>query len=164
MPKSSSIREGGPLWELAVILPSQFVDPHGPNFPEALLMAAVLEDAFLCVRRNVGARDRRRCRELHEANNWFFSECRDWPFAFLPVCDTLGLDVAAVRQRVAALIAEHCAAETLPSVASPIVQHTQRVSHTTGRSAIAYTAKRWPRRYAAQCSTTGKPESAAGNS
>lgn len=100
MRKRSHAREIEPFWEPAVILPSQLVDRHGSRSREALLMSAVLEDAFLCVVRNVGARDRRRRRELREASDWFFSQCRDWPFAFLPVCDTLGLDVAAVRQRV----------------------------------------------------------------
>ena len=125
MSGSASMRQGQPLWEPTVLLPAQYFGRRSLQSPEAALMSAVLEDAFLCVARNVGARDRRRCRELREAHDWFFSQRRDWPFAFLQVCDTLGLDMDAVRRRVADLIAEHGAVAAPPR--QLIVKRPERV-------------------------------------
>lgn len=158
-PKGSNTRQVEPLWEPAVILPVQFVDRRGLRSPEASLMSAVLEDAFLCVSRNVGAQDRRRCRELRDASEWFSSQRRDWPFTFLRVCDTLGLDAGAVRQRVAVLIAQHNAAE--PTV-SPSRRHRRLCSglELVGRSDETCGVDR-PTRFSP---SKGKPESTVGNS
>lgn len=165
MPKSSNAREVEPLWAPAAILPAQFLDRRGLHSREVLLMSAVLEDAFLCIARNVGARDRRRQRELREASDWFFSQRWDWPFAFLPVCDTLGLDGSAVRERVAALVAEHGAAEGAPepSGVSPVVQRMERASRSKRCAVISYSANR-SSSLCDSLGTPGKPESAVGNS
>lgn len=50
----------------------------------------------------VGVADRpqhavRRTRLQREARAWFRSSEAKWPFAFIPICDVLGLDVEAVR-------------------------------------------------------------------
>jgi hypothetical protein len=37
-----------------------------------------------------------------EAYRWCMSDDEGWPFAFVPLCETLGLDPAAVRARVCA--------------------------------------------------------------
>ena len=38
-----------------------------------------------------------------EAYAWLVSDDEVWPYAFVPVCETLGLDAGAVRKRVGAL-------------------------------------------------------------
>ncbi len=128
MSGSASSLHGQPLWEPTVVLPSQYFDHCRLQSPEAALMSAVLEDAFVCVARNVGARDGRRCRELREAHEWFSSQRRDWPFAFLQVCDTLGLDIDAIRQRVALLVAEHQFVTAVPVPRPLIVERPERVA------------------------------------
>jgi hypothetical protein len=82
-----------------VILPAQFftalVDPRSE--PERRLMVAVLEEAISAVLSTAGANgDERRAVAL-EAQRWFSSDSRSWPFAFCTVCDILGLDVDRVR-------------------------------------------------------------------
>jgi len=110
MAQSSNVREGESLWGPALVLPSQLGGHCRPRSPEALLMGAVLEDAFLCIAKNVGAREPHRRHQLNDASAWFRSDSRDWPFAFLPLCDGLGLDATAVRQRVRRLLAHDAAA------------------------------------------------------
>jgi hypothetical protein len=39
-------------------------------------------------------------RQSSEAFEWIASERRDWPFAFVNVCDLLGVDAKAVRKRL----------------------------------------------------------------
>jgi hypothetical protein len=45
----------------------------------------------------------RTAKEYHAAYAWVCSDDEAWPFAFVPLCETLGLDPAAVRARVCAL-------------------------------------------------------------
>ena len=62
--------------------------------PELSLAAAVFEDAVRCAQR---ARRDVTHRQASEAFEWIASERRDWPFAFVSVCDVLGVDAKAVR-------------------------------------------------------------------
>jgi hypothetical protein len=39
-------------------------------------------------------------RQSSEASEWIASERREWPFAFVNVCDFLGVDAKAVRERL----------------------------------------------------------------
>lgn len=60
------------------------------------MLAAVVEDALDCL---YGSdRD-----HSSEANEWFASERRDWPFSFLNICDFLGMDALALRERLGAV-------------------------------------------------------------
>jgi len=89
------------LWEPAIVLPSQLEHANGyQRSPELRLVAAVLEDALQCVNRNVGVRNGRRWREFRDACRWFSEDNRNWPFSFRNICDLLGLDAHAVRERV----------------------------------------------------------------
>jgi hypothetical protein len=54
------------------------------------LMVAVLEDAIRCFLGTHGTAQA-------EAEHWFRSARRNWPFSFTVVCHTLGLDPEAVR-------------------------------------------------------------------
>ncbi len=68
--------------------------------PEVSLMAAVLEDAVHCLRKNVNAKRGRARIEFLEAWRWISDAERSWPFAFENVCDTLGLSPGAVRRTI----------------------------------------------------------------
>ena len=80
------------------ILPVQF--HTGPAItPEHRLMAAVLEDALhVALKPTLG--DRRSLRA--QTDEWLFSDDASWPFAFVNVCDALGLDPVWLRNRVLA--------------------------------------------------------------
>ena len=67
------------------------------RMPEMSLLSAVLEDALHCVRET----DRDVLRgPARDAYDWFDSEGRDSPFSFLNLCDLLGIEAAALRQRL----------------------------------------------------------------
>jgi hypothetical protein len=63
-------------------------------------MLAVLNDALATYARDAAVPDRRRHRLAADAEQWLFSDDRDWPFSFVNVCDALGIDVAWLRARV----------------------------------------------------------------
>jgi hypothetical protein len=94
-----------PLWEPAVILPAQTIDRHRlARMPEMRLVAAMFDDAVECVVRNVDARCGARRRQFLEACDWLWDDTRGWPFAFANVCDLLGLDATAVRERLETIV------------------------------------------------------------
>ena len=68
------------------------------------LMLAILEDAARCIER--GRRRRHpRTRQLGaEAETWVRSDCREWLFSFASICDVLGFDADALRDRLLATI------------------------------------------------------------
>lgn len=82
-------------------LPEEFFDGRiklAAVCPEAALMYAVLEDAFLCIHRQFKTeRFRRRARE---AEDWFFSDDFRGFFSFLSVCDALGLEPHYIRTKL----------------------------------------------------------------
>ena len=61
-------------------------------------MRAVLEDALLCLQGYFLATGRRSHRLAQEAEAWFLSEDIHWPFAFVAICQVLGLEPLAVRE------------------------------------------------------------------
>jgi len=79
------------------------------------LMLAVLEDA---VRAYLG------CPRLpaQEADSWIRSARRESPFAFVVVCETLGLDPTAVRKTL-----QHMKSQNVPRRALPRSRHNVRV-------------------------------------
>jgi len=86
-----------------VVLPAQFfsaiADPRSE--PERRLMVAVLEEAISAVLSGAAANGEERRAAALEAERWFASDSRSWPFAFCTVCDILGLDIDSVRQVIA---------------------------------------------------------------
>ena len=83
------------------ILPEQFFGPRasvGAHCPEAALMRAVLEEALLCLQGRFVSAGRRGQRIAQEAEAWFLSEDTHWPFAFISICEVLGLEPVAVRE------------------------------------------------------------------
>jgi len=83
------------------ILPEQFFRPSAALPPEKRLMLAVLEGALLDLQRSAGVRTARARRLADEVDAWFAADDEGWPCSFLNVCQALGLDVSAVRTRVA---------------------------------------------------------------
>ncbi len=67
--------------------------------PETALMYAVLEDAFLCLQKTGELSQLVRCR-ARQAEQWFLSDDSRWIFAFLPICDVLGIDPEYLRKKL----------------------------------------------------------------
>ena len=81
-----------------ILLPTQVpaVSRSGRS-PALCLMLAIVQDAVQCaLNRNKPIRRGERD-ECHEAWKWLLDDARDWPFAFLNLCDWLGLDAGAIR-------------------------------------------------------------------
>lgn len=97
-------RTNAHLWTAApVVLPDQFyVSPYVSyaKRPEASLMRAVLEDAFICIQYYFRYSSKRYLRLAREAEEWFVSDDTQWPFAFVNVCKILGLNPAYIRQGI----------------------------------------------------------------
>ena len=102
-------RRGRPPIHLSLNLPmpSQFFRPggDGPAAGERRLMCAVLEDAFHTLFKYDASEDRRGCNLFAEAQSWVQSDDAGWPFAFLNVCEALGLDPSSVREGLARCLA-----------------------------------------------------------
>jgi|SRR5215468_2552565 len=85
------------------VLPSQFwanlADPR--TEPEKRLMVAVLEEAIALVVNDFGTGGDDRRSAVREAQRWFASDDRSAPFAFMTICDVLGLDAERVRHALA---------------------------------------------------------------
>jgi hypothetical protein len=95
-------KAGGFGIEPETVLPSQFFDRvqiDASLQPEKRLMLAVLEDAVGVFQKyvNVSIKNRRGHRMFVEAEEWFASNDTSWPYAFVNVCQALGLEPGYVR-------------------------------------------------------------------
>lgn len=68
--------------------------------PERALMYAVLKDAIRSFYKNVGATRRKYKKVLLEAESWLAEDSWDYPFSFLVICETLGIDALCLRSRL----------------------------------------------------------------
>jgi len=68
--------------------------------PEAALMCAVLEDAFLSFQRQFEIESRSVQRAAQEAEEWFFSDDAHALFSFVSVCHALGLEPKYIRTKL----------------------------------------------------------------
>lgn len=106
----------------AGVLPEKFFDSRislAKVCPETALMYAVLEDAFLCLQKQIGVT--RLClKRARGAEEWFFSEDSDWLFSFVSVCNVLGLEPAFIRKRLKAF------------GANPVSKHSRERSKGAG--------------------------------
>lgn len=66
------------------------------------LMIAVLEDAFTCIGRVRTSRSAVQRQRGAAALRWAQSDEKGHPFAFESICDVLGLDIEAMRERLVA--------------------------------------------------------------
>src|SRR6266481_713552 len=87
----------------APLLPSQLARPK-PDvlLPEKQLMVAVLAVALMDHQKYAPAHDPKGRRRPSAIEAWFASGDTGWPFSFVNICDTLGLDVASIRAAVRA--------------------------------------------------------------
>jgi hypothetical protein len=83
-----------------VILPSQDVRARKPLTPEQRLMIAVLRDAINCLEKYRFATNYRGRRLFGEVTQWLGARDGAWPYSFESICEVLGLDANAVRQRL----------------------------------------------------------------
>lgn len=86
------------LFEPDTVLPVQLYDSmQRPLTPEKRLVIALLADALNCFQRYHIARRRQGWRDSTEAERWFMSADRDWPFSFENICDVLSIEAHMVR-------------------------------------------------------------------
>jgi hypothetical protein len=93
-------RTSGVDLEPETILPVQFSGGGTLDAslqPEKRLMLAVLEEGVGTYQKYAFSRDRGGQRIFAEAEEWFESDDFEWPFAFVNVCHTLGIDVDYLR-------------------------------------------------------------------
>lgn len=84
-----------------IVLPAQYFAVRrsgAAQQPEKRLMLAVLEDAVSAFQRHVTARGASARRAFADAEAWIGSDDATWPFAFLNICHTLGLEPDAIRR------------------------------------------------------------------
>src|SRR3989344_3846221 len=91
----------GSLFQIDAVMPTQFLAVFSgsrPACPERKLILAVLEEAFHCYQKYVLAKDARRKRLFREAEEWINSSDRSWPFSFVNICETLGINPEYLRR------------------------------------------------------------------
>jgi len=93
---------GAARLEPEVVLPAQVLDRRATMLqPEKRLMLAVLEDATATLLRYPLPRQARKRRALREAEEWLDSTDTESPFAFIRICEALGLDAQWLRTGLA---------------------------------------------------------------
>lgn len=97
----------------AAVLPIQYVSRPTLS-PHHKLLWAVLTEAWGCLTghptaagSNVWDRPRHTIRMQIEAWEWFFSDDERYVFAFVPVCQHLGVDPGDVRRAVKRVLTRH---------------------------------------------------------
>lgn len=93
-------RGAGLSVEPETVLPPQFFDRlkiDASYQPEKRLMLAVLEEAVGTFQKYADAPGRRAQRLFAETEEWFASDDMEWPFAFVPICEGLGMEPGYVR-------------------------------------------------------------------
>ena len=108
-------------------LPSQFDEiwhkTRSIN-PERALALAVMWEAVLDLDKYRFATRRRQQRLYWEAYEWVTSNERAWPFAFVNLCDALGLTVEPVRRQLLGEMLPAPAAEVVPASQSIAAQES----------------------------------------
>ena len=121
----------GALDEGSIMLPVQYFDRQTARLrPEMRLMLAVLEDAVATFMRYRHARVARHRRAFREVREWIDSDDAVSPFAFVRICDAVGLDVAYLRRGLARIAAR----QRFESTPSPPVsfRRTAGARHAIG--------------------------------
>lgn len=97
----SSESGGASLLTEGLVLPQQLARrPSFASTSTGRLMRAVLEDAVDCFSQRRGGNLAERLKLHREAAAWIFSDDPSWPFSFVNVCDSLGVDPSRLRQRL----------------------------------------------------------------
>lgn len=93
-------RENG-LFLSDVLLPERYRATRGVKVPirgEEGLVAAVLQEAIGNYQNYIASREQNGRQIFWEAADWFASDDRVWPYAFLNICDALHIDAQHFRQ------------------------------------------------------------------
>jgi len=93
--------EVGVRVEPEVVLPAQVFDRRADLQPEKRLMLAILEDATATLLRRPTPRHAGKRRALRETEAWLDSPDTESPFAFIRICEALGLDAQWLRTGLA---------------------------------------------------------------
>jgi len=94
--------EVGVRVEPEVVLPAQVFDRRADLLqPEKRLMLAILEDATATLLRHPPPRHAGKRRALRETEAWLDSPDTESPFAFVRICEALGLDAQWLRTGLA---------------------------------------------------------------
>mgnify|MGYP001216063910 CR=1 FL=1 len=82
------------------VVPAQLHNHRYETF-EIRLIQGVIEDAVQCYMTHL--RSVTALRKRQEAEEWFASADRSWPYAFLNLCDYLGVNADAFRRNLSAM-------------------------------------------------------------
>lgn len=89
--------------EPVAVLPVQFwtgIGNQETGSPEKKLMMAVLKDAAECFEKYYNYRDGRAQALFRGAQEWIYSSSREWPYSYLNICDSLGINPFYLRRRL----------------------------------------------------------------
>jgi hypothetical protein len=86
----------------SILAPTQFRDIWnvGSHQPESELAAAVLNAAVEDFAKHRHAHRRSRQRIYWQVYQWVASDCRQWPFSFVNICEILDLSPQALRAQL----------------------------------------------------------------
>jgi hypothetical protein len=66
--------------------------------PERRLLFAILQDAVECFQKYRCARGNKASRLFKDATAWFFEDDYEWPFSFINICESFGIDPGYLRK------------------------------------------------------------------
>jgi hypothetical protein len=101
MRRYSNFSDEGRLFHSDPGAPIDFYDAMERSIhlePEKRLMLALLDDAFKCFQKNLGAKSGRGKADFNEVKEWFWQRDGDDAFSFESVCTALGLSPGYVRR------------------------------------------------------------------
>jgi len=110
------------LFAPEIVLPDQLQQGHRRDSylsGEKALMLAVLEDGIRCFQEHL-TNPRSNPRLLSkQAEEWIRAVDYEWPFSFVNVCETLGIDSEALRERLFTWKAKRLQAEQDATATTP---------------------------------------------
>ena len=120
-----------------IILPEQFFEGARRDSyisGEKALMLAVLEDGIRCFQEHL-RNPRSNPRLLsQQAEQWIRAVDYEWPFSFNNVCETLGIDPEALREKLLTWKAKRLESATTNQTATPAEKKVYRLHLRTKRT------------------------------
>lgn len=128
----------GQVFEPDSVLPAQMLSrlEAEPSLqPEKRLMLAVLEEAVAVFQKHVLATRRRGKRLFAEAEQWFASRDREWPFSFENICVALDIEPDYLRRGLHAWkVRERARGQSSSVIRFPFRRVNGRRHSVTGRA------------------------------
>lgn len=97
---TTAVKPREPAARIPVLASSLMPAEFRRRVPEITLVAAVLENAVRSLERQNGGVTRE---QVEETLTWIDSDREDWPFAFVNVCEILGMNASRVRKNLRAV-------------------------------------------------------------